>query len=195
MYPKGFRSRTKQAQKTTERRTALGPAALVLMLALLGSSACAERAAAPDRTAPSSPADPPGASPSEVADATPTTTAAQCAPPFGFAPGYLPPGFEAEPRPGSGGQQGVPLDEQSPKAAGHFTGDEARGFIDVTAGAPPYAQTLRRPINVLDSPGTIGRIHEGWSVEFAYEGCDYALLAYGVKRSQLARFAQGLEDR
>lgn len=110
---------------------------------------------------------------------------------FGFVPTYLPPGFAARPQPGSGGERGVPLAQQTGSSYGHFAGE---GFINVL-GVPAFAQTNRSSIEVLGRKATLGDIHEGYSVEFRYRGCSYVLAGYGIERDELRRFALGLEPR
>ena len=112
-----------------------------------------------------------------------------CGLPFGFRPTYLPPGFEAEAKRGNSDGE---LDVPRPGIA-HYPG--SRGSIDIEPGPPGFAQSFRRRITVLGRPAFVGDIHEGYSVNFSHESCDYELRAYGISRPELRRFAEGLREK
>jgi hypothetical protein len=100
-----------------------------------------------------------------------------------FEPTYVPEGFEREPaRPVDGGTPGLVATFESNRPAS----------IQVTTRHYAFVQTRPRPIEVLGAPGTIGLVHEGYSVEFHHGACEYVLNGYGVTKSELRRFATGL---
>jgi hypothetical protein len=47
---------------------------------------------------------------------------------------------------------------------------------------------------VLGEPARLAAIHEGFDVTFGYRGCDYVLVAYGLDRVEVRRFAESLKD-
>jgi hypothetical protein len=110
-----------------------------------------------------------------------------------FEPTFLPDGWTSDLRPGEGGGGaffGV---------LGHYTADASTaasdtqaGYVDLIVGDPPYQQSRRTTISVLGGSATLGDIHEGYSVEFEYEGCDFSLIAFGIARPMLKNFAEGL---
>ncbi|MFN2588956.1 MAG: hypothetical protein ABR613_12685 [Actinomycetota bacterium] len=115
----------------------------------------------------------------------PDQRAERCGVPF--EPTYLPPGFEAGPKEGAGGD--------APDVVGtvaHFGGSTGR-FIEVTVPfRGGFAETRRAAVTVLGRRGVLGAIHEGYAVEFRVGRCRYELLGYGVTRRQLRDFAEGL---
>jgi hypothetical protein len=133
-----------------------------------------------------------GVSPSSETDDTEPQGVSGClslAPPF--TPTFVPDGWSAEVVPGLGGGSEIPN-------GWHYSGGEGR-FIDVTLGdtAQPQGQGTAEPIVVLGREGTIGGIHEGYSVEFptdvAEPPCDrFVLAGYGISRDDLRAFAEGL---
>jgi hypothetical protein len=143
----------------------------------------------------------------EPLGSTPTTSdRATCGAPA-LAPTFLPPSFDPELRPGSGGQitvdggsQIVPRAEQ-PANHHHFRGP-AGIYIDVLRGRETIAPIGAsvgdpEPIDVLGIQGQIGNIHEGYGVRFDLGAgtCDaYLLAAFGVSRADLFAFAEGLEQ-
>ncbi|MGH2808103.1 MAG: hypothetical protein ACRDKT_12610, partial [Actinomycetota bacterium] len=139
----------------------------------------------------------------EVADPGPTATeenrvVAACGQ-VPFRPGYLPDGWDYVLEEGSGGQRGIPLDEQSPQALGHWAGGAADSgtFIDVYEyDSAPYPN-VKNPeaIRVLDVDAVIGDIHEGFGATFTYEGCRWVLNAFGPPRNELRKVAENLEPR
>jgi hypothetical protein len=118
----------------------------------------------------------------------------RCGPPVDFEPTYLPNGWIRELQAGEGGGG------EFPGIVGHFGNDApasstekaSGGFADLIAEERFYAQGNTEQIRVLDGPATLGDIHEGYSVEFRRHGCDYFLVAYGLNRDELERFAEGL---
>jgi hypothetical protein len=69
--------------------------------------------------------------------------------------------------------------------------------IDALWGTSPFPQTNAEPITVMGEAGTIGDIHEGFSVEVpladAEPPCDpLVLVGYGISRDDLRAFAEGL---
>ncbi|HEV2757759.1 MAG TPA: hypothetical protein VG318_18520 [Actinomycetota bacterium] len=117
----------------------------------------------------------------------PPNRAERCGVPF--KPTYLPPGFSARARGGSGG--GGPDQPDAPVLA-HFRGPTGR-FVDVVVSPRfSWAQADTDRVTVLGRHATLGAIHEGYSVEFRLGRCRYELLGYGVTRAQLRDFAAGL---
>jgi len=141
---------------------------------------------APKARATPSPAPRPSTSPTED----------PCLRPPEFRATFVPKDWHGRLLPGAGGAPGT----NPPGLVGHYGGKglagtragARRGFIDVYV-QPPFAQSNKTRIRVLGSRGTLGDIHEGYSVEFSYRGCDYALLAYGIEREEFATVARGLE--
>jgi hypothetical protein len=124
-------------------------------------------------------------------DAVPTDEVqdgAECGPPVDFEPTYLPDGWSKDLQRGSGDGQDFP------GLVGHYGSGSHRqaGYFDMFAGHSPLAQSNRQRMDILGRPATSGDIHEGYSVEFEYEGCTYVLIAYVFERSELERFAEGL---
>ena len=114
-----------------------------------------------------------------------------------FRPTYLPEGWSYVLHEGHGGQQGIPPEQQSPQAYGHyrsFNGSPgAAGFISVFKQGAYYTLAPdAEPIQVLGNEGRIGPVEDGFSVEFEYEGCSYALTGFGQKQSELRRVAEEL---
>jgi hypothetical protein len=145
----------------------------------------------------------------EVAEPGPTSTddqrhvVAVCSE-VPFRPGYLPDGWDYTLDEGSGGQRGIPFEEQSPKALGHYTyrgsadggGSSTLGFIDVYEQDAYYQLgSGATPIEVLDRLGHIGAVEDGYSVEFTYKGCDYSVMAFGPPLQELAQVARRLQPR
>lgn len=118
----------------------------------------------------------------------------RCGPPVDFKPTYLPEGWIGDLQPDSGGGgawRGI-VGHYGNDAPASTTDKAVGGFADLIAMERPYAQGNKEKIRVLDKPATLGDIHEGYSVEFSQHGCDYFLIAFGVTRGELGRFAVGL---
>lgn len=173
-------------------RLAAGTTGLVVALGLvLGGSFVAgaldsnDRGIGPAQASPSASASSPDPSNKE---------AGRCGPPVDFRPTYLPDGWIEDLQRGDGGGGGWR------GIVGHFGNDAERGttdkadggFADLIASERPYQQGNTEKIRVLDAPATLGDIHEGYSVEFTQYGCDYFLIAFGISRDELRRFAEGL---
>lgn len=145
-----------------------------------------------------------GAENSSAASRQPTVTAvtpaspgprsdASCGRRVRFEPAYLPRRWIARLQAqGAGGIQFPGLVGQYGPDAMSTNLAARAGFADLVVGESPLAQTDAQPIHVLGRPATLGVIHEGFSVEFTFRGCDYALLAYGITRVELERLAMGL---
>ena len=114
------------------------------------------------------------------ADGPPVVEPDACAIPF--EPTYVPEGFDRVAK--------AAADEGRPELMATFA-SERPGVIEVTKSAA-FVQTRPRPIEVLGVAGTIGLIHEGYSVEFHHGECEYVLNGYGVTKSELRRFATRL---
>lgn len=117
-----------------------------------------------------------------------------CGLPVDFGPTYLPAGWSRKLQSGSGGGgtwKGV-LGHYGNAAPAGTPAKAKGGFAELIAGERPYQQGNTERIRVLDRPATLGDIHEGYSVEFTQHGCDYFLIAFGISRGDLRRFAEGL---
>lgn len=108
-----------------------------------------------------------------------------CRPPVDFEPTYLPEGWSRDLQRGTGGGG-----QAYPGLLGHY-GEVEIGYYDLVIGAP-FAQSNKSDIRVLGRRATSGDIHEGFSVEFNHDGCNYSLIAHVFDRSDLERFAEGL---
>jgi hypothetical protein len=108
----------------------------------------------------------------------------ECALPF--AATYVPPGFRARPKEAPGGGTA-----SRPGVVAHFAGRPGR-VIDVFVGERAFVPTERIRIEVLGRHAVLGAVHEGYSVDFRTERCDYQLVGYGVTREELRDFAEGL---
>ena len=114
-----------------------------------------------------------------------------------FQPTYLPEGFAYELQPGDGGQVGVPLDDQSPQAYGHWSASEG-AFISVYMKGAYY--TLPRGAEktpIFDQGFTttgarIGAVEDGFALEFEADDCDYSAIGFGVTEDDMRTFADGL---
>lgn len=93
---------------------------------------------------------------------------------------------------GSGGQVGVPLQDQSPAALVHFAGPEVGSFVDVTTGDPIWPPFDEEPIRVLETRGTLHAIEDGYAVTFGLGGCHFQLIAYGLDEAQVKTFVDSL---
>lgn len=94
----------------------------------------------------------------------------------------MPAGWGYEMQPGSGGLVGVPLDEQSPKAIGHWSNGQGR-FIDVFEKGEYYvlANDASRTKLFADAVNArTGAVHEGFAAEFKIGRCHYSLIAFGL---------------
>lgn len=168
--------RPRDVGRIKRRRAALaGVTAVSLVLVAAGSYALANR-------------DERGTLPPVHSTPTSVASPGPCGLPLDFSPTVLPRGFDGIARPGSAGDDSLPVGANGIVA--NFRGDEQGTFIDVVANRPAYAQTSVDRIAVLGAEGTIGEIEDGYSVEFWDGGCRYTLLAYGVSETQLRRFAQ-----
>ena len=92
---------------------------------------------------------------------------------------------------GSGGQDGVPLAQQSPRALVHYADGEG-GYIDVIAGETVFSPVDEEPIEVLGTNGTLHQIEDGYAVSFGMGGCEFQLLAYGAGEAGVRAFVKTL---
>lgn len=60
---------------------------------------------------------------------------------------------------------------------------------------PPFTATYLPPGFTLGSPGAIGTIEGGFSVEFAYRNCEFRMDTYGISRGETRKVAGGLKTR
>ncbi|HEX2295434.1 MAG TPA: hypothetical protein VHN37_09010 [Actinomycetota bacterium] len=150
------------------RRRLIGAGSAFLSVALVVAGAAAAVSGGDDGRAPVPPAREGRVEPGD-----------RCAE-LSFEPTYMPRGFAPAPPPDDG-RVGI---------VGRFERGRAT-FIEVTTERH-FQQTRPRTIEVLGARGTIGDIHEGWSVEFRHRKCDYVLHAYGISRPELRLFAAGL---
>ena len=119
-----------------------------------------------------------------------------------FRPTYLPEGWSYVLQPGEGGQTDLPVTQQSPRALGYYAGpkdDKGRpttGFIDVYRYGDYYMLAKDAPTIELaiGSEGSIGRVEDGFSVEFRYGDCRYSVMAFGIHFRELRRVAKGLRQ-
>lgn len=88
---------------------------------------------------------------------------------------------------GSGGQVGVPLAQQTPRALVHYA-DEPGRFVDVIAGETVWPPFDEESIKFLGTEGTLHRIEDGYAVTFAAGGCDFQLAAYGYDKGAVRAF-------
>lgn len=141
--------------------------------------------------------DPNTAVPAE--EGLPTDKGPRCGPPVDFRPTYLPEGWLEDLQVGDGGGGA-----DWPGIVGHYGNDAPPGTIEkadggfadlIAARKRPFPQGNKEKIRVLDKPASLADIHEGYSVQFSRHGCRYFLLAYGIVREELGRFAQGLRAR
>lgn len=137
-------------------------------------------------------------------EASPTETGLppeRCASRLAFEPTFLPRGMTPDAEVGSGGQRGVPLEAQQPKALVHYVKGETatgavEGFIDVHTEQTGFAPPEAVQIDVLGTPALLGDIEDGyWVGAIAADGCSYELTAYGIEKGQVQRFAEGLVPR
>lgn len=94
--------------------------------------------------------------------------------------------------PGSGGQVGIPVDEQFPRALGHWG---TQPFVDVYLAEDfPPVDRVRRRIRILDGAAFagVGTVEDGFTARFSLEGCGYVLAAYGYGRRAALSFFKGL---
>lgn len=113
-----------------------------------------------------------------------------CGYPLSFHANFIPRGLGTRVHPG--GRSGA----DAPGIIAHYEGNPRGALIEVAvAGISSFAQTSKERIGVLGSTGTVGVIHEGFSVEFDYAGCSYELRAYGLTEATLRRFAENLVPR
>ena len=121
-----------------------------------------------------------------------------------FTPTSLPAGFDAELRPGSGGQieigpQGsiFPI-EPVDTAVHHYAGTPGH-FIDIYPGSlPGYRAADTEPIAVLGTTGQLGAIEDGYKVEFSIDESpcgSYAILGYGLSLDDFKDVISGLVAR
>lgn len=111
-----------------------------------------------------------------------------------FAPAHLPAGWGYELQPGSGGLVGVPLDEQSPKAIGHWSKGQGR-YIDVLEKGEYYVLTddaSRVKLFGGVVRARIGAVHEGFAAEFKVRRCQYSIVAFGLAWGPFRDVLEGL---
>lgn len=128
-----------------------------------------------------------------ILESAPSPDSIRCGLPVDFEAGYVPEGWSRELQQGEGG------DGEFPAVIGHFGNDAepgttskaSGGFIDLL-GERFYSLSNKEQIRVLDRSATLGDIHEGYSVEFFHGGCEYYLIAFGIERAELKKFAEGL---
>jgi hypothetical protein len=109
-----------------------------------------------------------------------------------FFPNTVPAGWSDEIVAGAGGGSDIP-------GRWHLSGGPGR-HVDVAFGATAFPQSPAtvEPITVLGHEGTIGAIHEGYSVEVPTDlltsPCDALVLyGYGIGEEDLRAFAEGLQ--
>lgn len=168
------RPRPAALRRIRRRRAALSTGALACVATIVTVGAFAWAAREPREQAP------PPAGESNLLEIV-----TKCGDPA-FEPAYVPEGYATA--------WGLPSDEDRPGVIGALYRGKAHA-VELTMTPGDWVQTRPRPIEVLGARATIGTIHEGWSVEFRYRDCDYALLGYGIGRGQLERVAEGLEPR
>ena len=120
-----------------------------------------------------------------------------------FRATYLPEGWSYVTLDGSPSQPGVPPDQQTPRALGHYApiADETGAYVEFWEYGDSYTlppgEEDWAPIRVLGELGKIGKIHEGYAVEFHSGGCDYSMIGFGVSQRELRLIARGLrwQDR
>jgi hypothetical protein len=119
-----------------------------------------------------------------------------------FAPTYLPEGFDAQLRPGNGGEVGVdpdgtirPFEPPSPDYVNYSAHAFRLGtFINITTGTGETAASYE-PMTVLGRAARFGNIEDGYVVVFhtGDSQCDeYAMMSYGVSSEDTRRVAEGL---
>ena len=119
-----------------------------------------------------------------------------------FRPTYLPEGFDAQLRPGSGGEVGVdpdgtirPLEPASPYFVNYSAHAFRLGtFINITTSDAETPASYE-PMTVLGRPAQFGDIEDGYAVVFhtGDSQCDeYSMMTYGVSPEDTRRVAEGL---
>ena len=108
----------------------------------------------------------------------------------GFVAGYLPDGFTSQ-------YPDKPKADDFPGTRAVFRGDgrENRGRHITVLSEPAYAQASSRDVPVLNTVGSFGEIHEGYSVEFQFLDCDFTLQAFGVEESEFETFVRNLTTK
>ena len=96
---------------------------------------------------------------------------------------------------GSGGQEGVPLAQQSPRALVHYSDGGPGRYIDVIAGETVWPPFDEERIDVLGTNGFLHRIEDGYAITFGMGGCEFQLLGYGFDEAQIRDFVSGLALR
>ena len=114
-----------------------------------------------------------------------------------FQPTYLPEGFSYELQPGDGGQVGIPVEDQSPQAYGHWSGGEGTFISVYQKGAYYELPRGAEKIPMFDqgfatTGGRFGVVEDGFALEFKADDCDYSAIGFGVSEEDMRTFADGL---
>lgn len=110
-----------------------------------------------------------------------------------FEPTYLPDGFSYVLEEGDGGQIGIPLDEQNPRAYGHYSGE--REFISIYSQGSYYVlSSVEQRLGMFGGriEGRVGPVEDGYAVEFRVRSCEYSAIGFGITEAEMAAFARGL---
>lgn len=166
---------------------AIGSARALLLGAILLLAACDETSA------------PRAASSSALPDAPTSTKGPEHDPceeyPPPFEASYLPDGFEKKLRRGAGLFKGT--DYPTRGLVGHYLG-ETNGIhvnFQIRNGALPYEPANpHRVRDVLGRSGEIGKIEDGWAVEFSLDDCYFRMDTYGIDRAETVKVARGLRE-
>ena len=139
--------------------------------------------------------------PTKIAD-TPTPEPEEsngpCDAPFQAT--YLPDGWSYVLQPGTGTRPDLEPDDQLEGFIGHYQPISEKpltSYIDLMVRGtyytlPPNNGGPAHMLVVMDDKARLGRVEDGWTVEFEYDGCEYSLMTFSESESELRRVAASL---